>query len=45
MLFYAVISSLVGPLVGGYFGYPGHGYVGGTAVSLLLWFLAGSKMI
>ncbi len=49
MFVYAVLSCAVGPYVGYYF-IPSlsgleKGYLGGTALSLLLWFSVGKKMV
>lgn len=49
MVVYAVLSCAVGPYVGYHF-MPSvsgleRGYLGGTALSLLLWFSVGKKMV
>jgi len=49
MLFYAFLSCFVAPFVGHYFmpsivGYE-RGYIGGTALSMILWFSVGRKMV
>ena len=49
MAFYAVLSYIAGPLVFYYFidrslASAGNGYVFGSVLSLVLWFLAGSSM-
>ena len=46
MLFYAILSSLIIPLLGYYFkgvSGLGHGYVFGSVLSLVLWFAFGKK--
>jgi hypothetical protein len=50
MLFYILISYVVGPLIGYYAlgktsAAAGHGFVAGSIVSILLWYLVGSKMV
>jgi len=50
MLFYILISYVVGPIVGYYAlgktsSAAGHGFVVGSVVSILLWYLVGSKMV
>jgi hypothetical protein len=49
MAFYAVLSCVIGPLVGQYF-IPSKdglekGYLGGTLLSVVLWFMVGKKMV
>ena len=47
MMFYALLSCVIMPLIGCYFmGIKGlgDGYVLGTIVSLVLWFTVGKKM-
>ena len=49
MAFYAVLSCVVGPLVGQYL-IPSKdglekGYLGGTLLSVVLWFAVGKKMV
>ena len=49
MFFYAILSCAVGPYVG-YYLMPSitgleRGYLGGTALSLVLWFSVGKKMV
>lgn len=50
MLFYIVLSYLIGPIIGYYaFGKTsnamGHGFVLGSMLSIFLWYLIGSKMV
>ena len=46
MVFYALLSCVVGPLIGQHFKGPevlSEGYLAGTAVSVLLWLTVGKK--
>ena len=50
MVFYAIISYVLGPMVGYYSGgrnynAAGSGFVIGSLVSIVLWFSVGQKMI
>lgn len=48
MAFYAVITFVVGPVVGGYlYGRrgAGHGYLVGGVISVLLWHFYGRRMV
>ena len=46
MVFYALLSCVIGPLIGKHFKGPeglGQGYVAGTVISLGLWLTVGKK--
>ena len=48
MAFYAVITFIVGPVVGGYFfgrRGVGHGYLVGGVISLILWHFYGRDIV
>jgi hypothetical protein len=50
MLFYLIISYIIGPIVGYYaldktLKSAGHGFVAGSILSIILWFLVGSKAL
>lgn len=50
MLFYIILSYVIGPLAGYYLlgksgAAAGHGFVVGSIVSILLWYSVGSKMV
>lgn len=50
MLFYILLSYLLGPLIGYYFfgktfSAAGNGFVVGSVISILLWYTYGSKMV
>lgn len=47
MIFYGVLSLIVGPLIGNYFNSSngaGYGYLVGSVISMFLWIQFGSKM-
>jgi len=50
MFFYAILSYLLGPLIGYYAGgktlnAAGSGFIVGSLVSIILWFVVGQKMV
>ena len=50
MLFYIVLSYVIGPLVGYYTlgktsTSAGHGFVIGSIISIILWYTVGSKLV
>jgi len=50
MAFYAIISYVIGPIVGYYAGgrsynSAGLGFIVGSLISILLWFFVGQKMV
>jgi hypothetical protein len=50
MVFYAILSYIIGPLVFYYFmerslSSAGNGFIAGSILSLLLWVMVGSKMV
>jgi len=50
MVFYAIVSYILGPLIFYFFlgkslKMAGHGFVVGSVLSILLWYFYGSKMI
>ena len=46
MAFYAVLSCFVGPMAGQYLNVGlENGYLGGTLLSVVLWFTVGKKMV
>ena len=49
MLFYALLTFIIGPMIGYYsFGdleSAGNGYVIGSILSLILWYLVGSQLV
>lgn len=50
MLFYIILSYLIGPFVGYYLlgktvAAAGHGFVLGSIISIILWYSVGSKMV
>jgi len=50
MLFYIILSYVIGPVAGYYLlgktaAAAGHGFVVGSIISILLWYSVGSKMV
>jgi hypothetical protein len=50
MVFYIILSFIIGPLVGYYIGgnsyeNAGYGFIVGSALSIILWIMYGQKMV
>jgi len=50
MVFYAIITYIIGPIVGYYFGgrtlnSAGNGFIVGSLISIILWYSFGQKIV